>query len=212
MSLPLTDTNEPGRLARYQRLRRLWLFVAILFAGGLLLTVRSAWTSETVSEHIELVGLGLIWVGIVGRLWSILYIGGHKAVAIITDGPYSMMRNPLYFFSTVAAVGVGMQTAMLSVGLMLGLLCFLAFQIVIRREETYLAAHFGALYADYCRNVPRFFPNPSLFHDRETREISTKRMYSTLLDGLVFFLAFPFWEFIEYLQETGIIPVLARLY
>lgn len=212
MTLQLTDASEAGRLARYQRLRRLWLFIGILIVGGLLLVLRSAWTSEFVSEHIELAGLGLIWVGVVGRLWSILYIGGHKSVAIITEGPYSVMRNPLYFFSTIAAVGVGMQTAMLSAGILLGLLCFLAFQIVIRREEVYLSAHFGTPYAQYCHTVPRFFPKLSLFHDRETREISTKRMYSTLLDGLVFFIAFPFWEFIEYLQESEYVPVLAYLY
>ena len=211
MSTPLTDTNEPGRLARYQRLRRLWIFIGIVITGGLLLSVTTAW-DEFTAEHVEMAGICLIWIGIVGRLWSILYIGGHKANAIISDGPYSVMRNPLYFFSTIAAIGVGFQTGTLTAGLLFGILCFVAFQIVIRREETYLSKAFGAPYANYLSSVPRFFPKLSLFHDRETREISTKRMYSTLLDGLVFFIAFPLFEFAEYLQESGIIPVLARLY
>ena len=111
----------------------------------------------------------------------------------------------------VAATGVGFQTGTLTAGLIFGILCFVAFQIVIRREEKYLAAAFGAPYANYLNSVPRFFPKMSLFHDRETREISTKRMYSTLLDGLVFFIAFPLFEFAELLQETGFIPVLAHL-
>ena len=211
MSTQIADTDEHGRLARYQRLRRLWIFIGIVVTGSLLLSVRSAW-DDPAAEHVELAGICLIWVGIVGRLWSILYIGGHKANAIITDGPYSVMRNPLYFFSTIAATGVGFQTGTLTAGLIFGVLCFIAFQIVIRREETYLATAFGAPYANYLASVPRFFPKLSLFHDRETREISTKRMYSTLLDGLVFFIAFPLFEFAEYLQEIGIIPVLARLY
>lgn len=211
MSAPVIDTNEPARLARYQRLRRLWIFIGIVITGTLLLSVSTAWDEYT-AEHVELAGICLIWIGIVGRLWSILYIGGHKAQAIITDGPYSVMRNPLYFFSTIAAVGVGFQTGTMTAGLFFGLLCFIAFQIVIRREEKYLAAAFGAPYTNYLSAVPRFFPNLSLFHDRETREISTRRMYSTLLDGLVFFIAFPLFEFAEYLQEVGVIPVLARLY
>jgi protein-S-isoprenylcysteine O-methyltransferase Ste14 len=206
-----TNASEPDRLARYQKLRRLWIFTGILVTGGLLLSVTTAWEEYT-AEHIELAGICLIWIGIVDRLWSILYIGGHKAHAIITDGLYSVMRNPFYFFSTIAATGVGFQTGTLTAGLLFGILCFAAFQIVIRREENYLSAAFGAPYADYLAAVPRFFPKLLLFHDRETREISTKRMYSTLLDGLVFFIAFPLFEFAEYLQEIGIIPVLARLY
>lgn len=211
MSLPLSDGDESLRLARYQRLRRLWVFIGIIVTGGLLLSVTTAWDEYT-AEHVELAGICLIWIGIVGRLWSILYIGGHKANAIITDGPYSVMRNPLYFFSTIAAIGVGFQTGTVTAGLIFGFLCFAAFQVVIRREEKYLSAAFGAPYNDYLAAVPRFFPKVSLFHDRETREISTKRMYSTLLDGLVFFIAFPLFEFAEELQEAGIIPVLAHLY
>ena len=208
--MTLTKSGASDRLARYQKLRRLWIFIGIVVTGGLLLSVRTAW-DEVAAEHIELAGICLIWIGIVGRLWSILYIGGHKANAIITDGPYSVMRNPLYFFSTIAATGVGFQTGTLTAGLLFGILCFAAFQIVIRREEKYLSTAFGAPYANYLASVPRFFPKMSLFHDRETREISTHRMYSTLLDGLVFFIAFPLFEFAEYLQETGFIPVLAHL-
>jgi protein-S-isoprenylcysteine O-methyltransferase Ste14 len=212
MTLQMTGSDSIDHLARYQKLRRLWIFILLLAVGGILLMMRSAWTIEPVSEHIELAGLGLIWVGIIGRLWSILYIGGHKSSAIVTDGPYSVMRNPLYFFSTIAAIGVGLQTAMLTAGAVLGVLCFVAFHVVIRREEKFLAQAFGDPYRAYMRSVPRFFPKISLFHDLETREISTKRMYSTLFDGLVFFIAFPLFELAEYLQEIGVIPVLAYLY
>jgi protein-S-isoprenylcysteine O-methyltransferase Ste14 len=35
------------------------------------------------------------------RLWCSLYISGYKNSQLITSGPYSLCRNPLYFFSFV---------------------------------------------------------------------------------------------------------------
>lgn len=211
MTLSMTDYNTVERLARYQRLRRLWIFLGILVTGTLLMSVRSSW-DEIAAEQVGHLGTSFIWIGIVGRLWSILYIGGHKAHSIITEGPYSVMRNPLYFFSTIAAFGVGLQTGTVTAGVLFCVLCFIAFQIVIRREESYLLAAFGKAYADYLASVPRFFPKPSFYHDSGTLMISTRRLRSTLLDGLVFLIAFPLFEIAEYLQEIGVLPVLLLLY
>lgn len=212
MTVKADSDNRNLSLGRYQKMRRLWLFVGIVLVGALLMLSGPRWAAEDVTENIELVGVGLIWIGVLGRLWSILYIGGHKSSTVIMDGPYSMMRNPLYFFSTIAAVGVGFQSATLTAGFIFGLLCWLAFEIVIRREEKHLLSIFGAPYSAYCASVPRFFPNARLFKDEPTLLISTRRMYSTLLDGLVFFVALPAFEFAEYLQDIGLIPVLFRLY
>jgi protein-S-isoprenylcysteine O-methyltransferase Ste14 len=212
MTIKTAAAKESEALGRYQKMRRLWLFVGIVLVGGFLFAGGSAWANHEVSQQIELAGIGFIWIGVIGRLWSILYIGGHKASTVIMDGPYSVMRNPLYFFSTIAAVGVGFQSGTLTAGLVFGGLCYLAFQIVTRREEKHLLGVFGATYAAYMSSVPRFFPNPRLFKDQAAVTVSTRRMYSTLLDGLVFFVALPAFELAEYLQDTGVIPVLFRLY
>jgi protein-S-isoprenylcysteine O-methyltransferase Ste14 len=37
-----------------------------------------------------------LWPGATLRLWSTLYIGGRKRVVLVSDGPYSLCRNPLY--------------------------------------------------------------------------------------------------------------------
>ena len=37
-------------------------------------------------------------------------------------------------------------------------------------------------------------------------------LYRTFFDGLVFFVAYPLLEFVEYLQVTNVLPVLLRLY
>jgi protein-S-isoprenylcysteine O-methyltransferase Ste14 len=212
MTIAQHKATDREALGRYQHLRRVYLFIAILLLGALFLVTESAWGHFLMHFYIEVIGVILISVGILGRIWCTLYIGGRKAEEIVTDGPYSIMRNPLYFFSSVAAVGVGAQTASIIVALLYGALCVLAFQIVIRREEAFLDGTFGQPYRDYCARVPRFFPNFSLFKDPQTITVTTNRVYSTLFDGLVFFIAVPLLELVEYAQEAGWVSVLLTLY
>ena len=56
---------------------------------------------------IEKAGLALIVICILGRTWCTLYIGGRKKRELINKGPYSVVRNPLYFFTTIGAAGIG---------------------------------------------------------------------------------------------------------
>ena len=213
------DANPPsgidekfGDLGRFQSLRRFWLAAGLAALALLLLFVGSAWNSAPVSEGIEYAGLFLIGLGILGRLWCTLYIGGKKAGMVVSTGPYSIMRNPLYFFSAIAALGAGAQSGSIVVALALGLLCVAAFHIVIAREERFLAEKFGAPYLAYLNAVPRFFPSPRLFQDDAVVSVIPKRVYATLLDGLVFFAAVPAFALVEHLQISGVLPVLLRLY
>lgn len=185
--------------------------------GGLLLLLIALLlfvdTSQPEIEHeeIEMWGMMLMLIGIFGRLWCTLYIGGHKSAQIIDTGPYSIMRNPLYFFSAIAAAGVGMQVGSWTLGLLFAVLCWAAFMIVIRREERFLADVFGATYQSYMQRVPRFFPNPMLYKDQEEVVFRPDRLKQTLFDGLFFFAAVPIFELIEKGQQSGIIPVLLHL-
>ncbi|WP_152044552.1 methyltransferase family protein [Aureimonas psammosilenae] len=198
-------------LSQFQRIRRFVLGAGILLAFAALLCVGSAW-SEEIHEEIETIGLCLIAAGIAGRIWCTLYIGGRKAAEIVDIGPYSVTRNPLYLFSTVAAAGMGAQTGSLAIAVLFAMGCAAAFQPVIRREETYLGGVFGAPYASYVSRVPRFWPNPSLFRDAGTLQVTTSRIYRTLTDGLVFFVSIPAFEFVEYLQDHGTIAIYLHLY
>lgn len=198
-------------LARFQSLRRAVLGIVLVAAASVLLFVASSDRSETIHEYVESFGLTLIAAAIVGRVWCTLYIGGRKAAEIVELGPYSITRNPLYLFSAIGAAGVGAQTGSVLVTVVFGALTVLAFYVVILREEAYLAEHFGAGYADYCARVPRFWPDFRLFRDSEFVTAPSRRIYSTLFDGLVFVAAVPIFEAIEHMQHAGVLPVLMRL-
>ena len=199
-------------LGTYQRLRRLVLAVLIVAMVAALLFGQSVFPPDTpVHEIIEMVGAVLIFLGIAGRLWSTLYIGGRKSQEVVTGGPYSITRNPLYLFSSLAAVGVGAQMGSVVVAFGFGLLCALAFHIVILREEKFLSGVMGAPYRAYLAKVPRFFPKLSLYHEGDTGSFRPKLLLNTLLDGLVFLVAMPVFELIDAGQMSGTLPVLFRL-
>jgi protein-S-isoprenylcysteine O-methyltransferase Ste14 len=166
---------------------------------------------ESLHEMIEWLGIVLIVVCILGRTWSSLYIGGRKIEELVQTGPYSVMRNPLYFFSFLGAAGVGMQVGSVVLGLICAALAVLVFSVVVRQEEQVLEQRYGRPYRDYLARVPRFLPKPSLWHDEATLTIRPPRVLMTFADALLFLLAVPIAELFEHLQETGVIPVLLRL-
>jgi protein-S-isoprenylcysteine O-methyltransferase Ste14 len=206
----MTD-NPDQAMSAYQRTRRHAIGALLLLIGAGLLFIASS-QSESAHEWIEMAGIVLIVAGIGGRLWSTLYIGGRKSVEVVDTGPYSIMRNPLYFFSMIAAAGAGAQVGSVTLAVVFAFLCWLAFSLVIRREEAYLSTKMGTGYADYLARVPRFFPNPSLYRDQKEVTFRPKLLKQTLLDGLVFFASIPIFEFIEIAQNGGTLPVFLRVY
>ena len=75
-------------------------------------------------ELIEMTGIGLVIICIAGRMWSCLYIGSRKNRELVTTGPYSITRNPLYLFSTIGAAGIGLMFGSIAATLGLGLLAY----------------------------------------------------------------------------------------
>ena len=204
--------NSRIALQSYQRLRRITLAVLLALVFAVLLFGQSIFPPETaIHEAIEMIGIVFIVVGIAGRLWSTLYIGGKKSATVVADGPYSVTRNPLYVFSSIAAVGVGAQMGSLTAAVGFGVACAAAFHLVILREERFLSANLGADYRAYLAAVPRFFPKPSLYREGETPGFKPSLLLVTLLDGLVFLVAMPVFELIDAAQASGALPVLFRI-
>jgi protein-S-isoprenylcysteine O-methyltransferase Ste14 len=73
------------------------------------------------------------------------------------DGPFGLVRNPLYFGVLIAAAAPALAAAQpllaVSYGLSVAALAIRAVQ-----EERRLHAQLGAAYAEYCRDVPCLIP------------------------------------------------------
>jgi len=197
-------------LGRVQKKRKLWLRVAIALSIVVMPFLTSRWADGSgIHEALEILGLALIAACILGRAWCTLYIGGRKAHELVEIGPYSLMRNPLYFFSFMGALGLGMQSGSLTVGLLFLGIALAIFLPVVRREEAILQGMFGDAFSAYRARVPRFWPRISAWRDAKAVTFSPALFYITLRDGLVFLCAVPFFELIDVLQRFQVLPVMA---
>ena len=185
---------------------------AVLAIAPLLFTKPFLVEGSDGHEYIEALGIGFVLIWILGRLWSILYVGGRKNDELVTIGPFSMSRNPLYFFSTVGAAGIGLMYGSVLVAAALPLVSYLVFRVTARKEAEFLSGKFGPAYSAYAERTPPFWPNPLLFHDQAERQFSTKALRRTFVDGLYFLALFPAIEMIELLRISGVLPVFFTLY
>ncbi|MEP9387489.1 isoprenylcysteine carboxylmethyltransferase family protein [Mesorhizobium sp. KR9-304] len=190
--------------------------IRILQAGGFLLIGALLFAHPALAgdghEGVELIALALVLVCIAGRMWSILYIGAKKNEELVTAGPYSVTRNPLYVFSVIGAVGIGLFVGSFMLALALGLAAYLVLVVTAEKEARYLESLFGDGYRDYARETPLFWPKPLLYRDADEVTFSPVALRRTFLDGLFFLAAFPAIELIEHLQEAGRLPILFTLF
>jgi protein-S-isoprenylcysteine O-methyltransferase Ste14 len=136
-----------------------WVFPRPRFTGIFPLP-RAA--EAAVATATMAIALGSIWFCLVavrtlGRQWALeaRVIEGHE---LVTLGPYSVVRNPIYLgmFGLLVATGLAISHWQ---ALVAATVLFLAGnEIRIRSEEKLLREAFGAQFEDYARRVPAFFP------------------------------------------------------
>ncbi|TAN32594.1 isoprenylcysteine carboxylmethyltransferase family protein [bacterium] len=102
--------------------------------------------------------------GLAYSVWGLAYLRRSfsiipEARRLVTGGPYSFSRHPVYLGEVVTAIGVNLATAGWPGGL--AVLYFVICELLrIRWEEGVLGRAFPDDYPPYARRVPRYFPNP----------------------------------------------------
>ena len=192
--------------AKVSKIFAMVLIVLILFSG-------SVWEDrKLISEVFFALGALLVGIATVGRLWCSLYISGYKNNSLITSGPYSLSRNPLYFFSLIGSIGVGLATETLVVPLIILAAFSLYYPYVIREEERHLKNIHGDSFGEYCKEIPRFFPTFSHFTEPDSYIVKPKIFRKRVLNSLWFVWILGILEFIEALHEYGPAPIFLKLY
>jgi protein-S-isoprenylcysteine O-methyltransferase Ste14 len=192
-----------------QAIRKLVIAASVAWAVAFLSVAVSRWEDgSAMHEGIEWAGTALIVICILGRTWSTLFIGGRKNSALTSDGPYSVSRNPLYLFSIIGAAGIGAQFGSFTVALVCGFFAWVVFLWTVWREEAALLATFGHHYRDYMARVPRFLPNPALWHSPPTLTVNPGLIATTFFDAAIFLAAIPIAELFEWLHDIRLLPTL----
>jgi protein-S-isoprenylcysteine O-methyltransferase Ste14 len=111
-------------------------------------------------------GAALALVGTAGALAAQLNMGSswrvgvdeREQTALVTDGLFSWVRNPIFSFITLSALGLLLLVPN-SLALLAGVLTGLGIELQVRAvEEPYLLRTHGADYARYAARVGRFMP------------------------------------------------------
>ncbi|MEQ1440465.1 isoprenylcysteine carboxylmethyltransferase family protein [Fontimonas sp. SYSU GA230001] len=194
-----------------QFIERHRIVLSRLMVAGVLVVLAissSAWSGRQAFFASVLVALGLVLIGLamVGRLWCNLYIVGYKNQTLLTTGPYSASRNPLYFFSSLGGVGVGLTSGTLTVGVLIAVLFALTYPGVILTEEKRLEKIHGQAWLDYMARVPRFFPRLSQLVEPEQYEVHPRLFRKHLLDALWFAWAAGVMALIDGAHGMGWLP------
>ena len=159
-------------------------------------------------QIIEWIGYFLVAICVIDRVYCTAFLGGHKNAKLITYGPFSVCRNPLYAFSLIGILGVALISNHLVLIFAIPAFILLVYLSLIKREEDFLRQEFGAQFDAYCTRVPKLVPKFSLYEAPETIPMNPRFLLRAIQDGIWWFAAFPLIELIEYLQDTNRMIVL----
>lgn len=101
------------------------------------------------------------------RLWGVSWAGSETRTTgtvggtyLIVSGPFAHVRNPLYVGNILLYFGMGIMSMAIFPYLQIVALLFffIQYHYIVTEEEQYLRKAYGAEYAAFEKNVPRFFP------------------------------------------------------
>lgn len=157
-------------------------------------------------------GIPFILLGEIIRIWAVSYAGSETRTTdgvggsnLVTQGPFSIVRNPLYLGNVLIYIGIGIMSYALFPFLQIFALLYFTFQYycIILNEEEYLKNCFGDKFLIYTKSVRRFFPminkipeniKSNLIFDLKSGLISEKRTLQSVLISvsiiLIYFIFF----------------------
>lgn len=111
-----------------------------------------AWDPGTWSVALVLCGAGIV-------LRTLCAQRTGEAGALVRDGPYALVRNPLYVANTLLLAGATVASGLtwLLPGTVLWAIS--VYTLAVRYEEERLLARFGDEYRAYADEVPRWWPS-----------------------------------------------------
>lgn len=197
-----------GKISKIRIAHSRWLALLIFF---LLLVCGNRLGNGLKWEISQFAGLGCVIIASFGRVWSSVYIAGRKTGTLVESGPYSTTRNPLYLFSLIGAVGLGLASGSQLILALLTLSFALYYPFVILGEEDNLRKIHGPAFEAYAKRVPRFLPKISLYCEPETFSVNTKQLKAAILDASYFLWIYGALELLEGLHNASILPTLFRI-
>jgi protein-S-isoprenylcysteine O-methyltransferase Ste14 len=111
-------------------------------------------------------GFCIVASGELVRLWGVAIAGSETRTTgpvggtyLITKGPFSYIRNPLYVGNILMYFGVGIMANAPALAFIALLYFVFQYSLIVSLEEEYLRKTFTNEFTQYCAVVPRFIPS-----------------------------------------------------
>jgi protein-S-isoprenylcysteine O-methyltransferase Ste14 len=146
-----------------------WAYAVVAYAWPLSSRPVPAWLGTVLVDGVwvRTAGAATVLAGLVvytlalrafGDSWR-LGIDRETPGALVTNGIFAWTRNPIYIALDLFLIGAFLLQGRL-VLLLLALINVALFDLLIRREESFLAEAYGQAYRDYCPRVGRYLTWP----------------------------------------------------
>lgn len=141
------------------------IYSAAILVGALSpLAVPTPWVRSPFSDFLT--GIGIILIGVAlfidYKAMSTMRakkttIMPHKgANHLVTSGPFSISRNPIYLANTILTIGAGLCFGIIWFLPLAFVAAFATQKLAVEREEKHLSAKFGKPWRDYAHKVRRW--------------------------------------------------------
>jgi protein-S-isoprenylcysteine O-methyltransferase Ste14 len=174
---------------------------------GVLVFTRTRIESDVIRTLLNHAGLLLVAIGTFGRIWTSIFISGYKTDFLISRGPYSIVRNPLYIFSFLAVLGIAISSHnLLFLTAIIGAF-LLYYPFVVLNEQNELRAAHGESFERYRKETPAFIPDFRKFRQPDKYEVDVRAFSRALPDAIWFFVAYIAVDILKLIQARHLIPI-----
>ena len=136
-------------------------------------------------------GFACVALACLGRLWTSVFIAGHKDVDLVTTGPYARCRHPLYACSMLGALGLGLTTRSVLLCVMVVVLIAALVIYAASCEEQFLADAFPETFQAYLSSTPnKWWPRPGSRSLPDRLDVHPAIYWKAFLDAGSFFLLY----------------------
>lgn len=167
-------------------------------------------------EFVEIFGVAFILLGQLFRASARGYKSEHsnQGNLLIQDGPYALVRNPMYLGIFLIGLGIVLMLFKWWVAYIFLLIFVIRYVLLIFKEEKKLLALFPKDYPDYQKRVPRLIPSLNAFLQNDMHRFMPlklswiKKEIGSILAVLFITLLLESWEDIKhegmgvYFKET----------
>lgn len=182
------------------KIQGLSIFISIVITVFLHTMLFPRWEGRRWNDLFNFLGIILVLSGFLFRVCA----RGHKEEkssqgrSLVKDGPYAIIRNPMYFGTLLIGIGTIAVLFQFWVVFLFLTVFLLIYVPQVRKEEAVLAAMFKEEYREYSKAVPGYFPRiRSLLHLRGYLDLKlswVRKEFSSFVFTLIAISAIEIWE------------------